>query len=506
MPPAPARVIMVQGTASGVGKSLLCTALCRIYARRGLHVRPFKAQNMSNNAAVTTTRGEIGRAQWLQAVAARAEPDVRMNPVLLKPLADTRSDVVVLGRSRPELSALPWHDRRDALWPHVTHALDGLREDADVVVVEGAGSPAETNLRRSDIVNMAVARYASSPVIVAADIDRGGAFASLFGTWSLLEPADRALVRGFLLNRFRGDASLLHPAPDDLARRTGVPVLGVVPHVRHALPEEDAMGMASGTTGDVDVAAVRLPHVANFDDLDPLAAEPGVRVRWVVAPAELRAAHAIVLPGTRNTIDDLRWLWSSGLAAAIRARAADGVPVLGICGGYQMLGTLVEDPDGIEGGGDCHGLGLLDVATTLAPDKRTCWTDARVLADLPGLPLPRGTVVRGYEIHHGVTAGTAAAWLAGEEGVVGAHRCADGRVVLGAYLHALFADDGFRGAFLALLGARASGAAWAQVLDVEIDRVADVVQAGIDVDALDGIVFGAPLVFASDRSAAPADR
>jgi adenosylcobyric acid synthase len=485
-----ARLLMVQGTASGVGKSLLCTALCRIYARRGLRVRPFKAQNMSNNAAVTTERGEIGRAQWLQALAARVEPDVRMNPVLLKPLADTRSDVVVLGRSRAELAMLPWHARRDVLWPHVTRALDALRTDADVVVIEGAGSPAETNLRRSDIVNMAVARYAAAPVILAADIDRGGAFASLFGTWSLLEEADRALVRGFLLNRFRGDAALLHPAPDDLARRTGAPVVGIVPYVRHALPEEDALGMASSAHGDVVIAAIRLPHIANFDDLDPLAAEPGVCVRWVATPAELRAAQAIVLPGTRNTIDDLRWLWSSGLGAAVRARAAEGVAVLGICGGYQMLGGLVADPHGIEAGGTCHGLGLLDVRTTLAPDKRTCRTAAHVLAEVPGLPLPRGAAVRGYEIHHGVTRGHATAWLAGEGGVLGAFRCDQGARVLGAYLHALFADDGFRAAFLAFIGARGAGGAWEARLDAEIERVADAVEAGTDFRTLDRIVFG----------------
>ena len=284
----PARTLMIQGTGSGVGKSLLTAALCRAYARRGVRVLPFKGQNMSNNAAVTASGGEIGRAQALQARAAGVEADVRMNPVLLKPLADTRSDVVVLGRSDPALAALPWHERKELLWPVVAGALDGLRAEADLVIIEGAGSPAETNLRESDIVNMAVARHAGSPVLLIADIDRGGAFASLYGTWALLEPEDRRMIRGFVLNRFRGDPALLAPAPADLERRTGVPTLGVVPWVRHDLPEEDATGLASRGAGTVTIAAVRLPHVANFDDLDPLAGEGGARVRWVDRPDALR--------------------------------------------------------------------------------------------------------------------------------------------------------------------------------------------------------------------------
>jgi len=481
-----ARVLMIQGTASGVGKSLLCTALCRIYARRGLRVRPFKAQNMSNNAAIADG-GEIGRAQALQARAACVEPDPRMNPVLLKPLADNRSDVVVMGRSRPELSTLPWHDRRAALWPSVTHALDALRLEADMVVIEGAGSPAETNLRHSDIVNMAVAHHAGAPVILAADIDRGGAFASLFGTWSLLDAADRSLVRGFLLNRFRGDASLLAPAPADLERRTNVPVLGVVPTIRHALPEEDAMGMASGGAGATTIAAVRLPHIANFDDLDPLANEPGLRVLWTVAPDDLAGAAAIILPGTRNTIADLDWLWRTGLAAAVRARALNGTPVLGICGGYQMLGNVVADPHGVEAGGECPGLGLLDVRTTLQPAKTTRWTSACITRNVPGLPLATGANVRGYQIHHGTTDGDGI-WLSGDRGMLGSAETENGVTVLGAYLHALFADDDFRAAFVALVGVAAGEDAWSDRLEHEIDRVADTVQSAIDMARLDRII------------------
>jgi adenosylcobyric acid synthase len=485
---------MIQGTASGVGKSLLCTALCRIYANRGLRVRPFKAQNMSNNAAVTDS-GEIGRAQELQARAARVEPDPRMNPVLLKPLADTRSDVVVMGTSRPDLATLPWHDRRARLWPYVTQAFAALQGEADLIVIEGAGSPAETNLRHSDIVNMAVARWAGAPVLLAADIDRGGAFASLYGTWLLLDPEDRKHVRGFLLNRFRGDAHLLAPAPADLAQRTGVPVVGVVPFVRHTLPQEDAMGMASSGTGAMTVVAIRFPHIANFDDIDPLAAEPGVRVHWTDSPADLTGASAIVLPGTRNTIHDLNWLWRTGLGAAVRAQANAGTPVLGICGGYQMLGAAVEDPHGIEAGGTCHGLGLLDVHTVMERVKETRWTDACVRCPVAGFPLSVGTTVRGYEIHHGSTrAGPdAVPWLAADHGILGATNSDGRRVVLGAYLHALFADDSFRTAFIALAGGNTNGDRWASRLETEIERVADVVQSSIDMACIDRMIeMGVP--------------
>lgn len=485
-----ARTLMVQGTASGVGKSLLSAAFCRIFARRGLRVRPFKAQNMSNNAAVTPDGAEIGRAQEVQARAARVTPDARMNPVLLKPLADTRSDVVLLGRSRPELARLRWHQRHGALWPVVAQALDSLRDEADLVVIEGAGSPAETNLRASDIVNMAVAQYAASPVLLVADIDRGGAFASLFGTWSLLDDADRSRIRGFILNRFRGDVSLLTPAPDDLAHRTGVPVLGVVPYVRHALPEEDATGLASAGRGTTVIAAVRFPHIANFDDLDPLAAEPGIHVRWTDSPDGLADVAAIVLPGTRNTLGDLRWLWRTGIATAVRARAAAATPVLGICGGYQMLGHRVDDPHHIEAGGSCDGLGLLDVATTLEPEKATRWTDAQVRASAPRLPLAAGTTVRGYEIRHGATrlGPEATAWLSRDGDVVGVLSGDADRLVLGTSLHALFTAPRFRVAFLARLGQHASARDWDARIDRELECVADTVEQSVDIAAIERII------------------
>jgi adenosylcobyric acid synthase len=472
-----APVLMVQGTASGVGKSLLSMALCRIFARRGVRVLPFKAQNMSNNAAVTVAGGEIGRAQALQARAAGVEPEARMNPVLLKPMADTRSDVVVMGRSQPELSRLHWHDRRERLWPQVTAALDGLRDEAQLVVAEGAGSPAETNLRRSDIVNMAVARYADAAVLLAADIDRGGAFASLYGTWSLLPPEDRRCFRGFILNRFRGDATLLSPAPQDLEKLTGVPTVGVVPYTRHRLPEEDAFGLEAGGGEGLQIVAVRLPHLANFDDLDPLAAEPGVVVRWTDRPEGLEGAAAIVIPGTRNTLADLRWLWESGLGAALRTRAAAGVPVVGLCGGYQMLGASVSDPHGIEAGGSCAGLALLAAETVLEAGKTTRLGSALVLAAGPFRALA-GSAMQGYEIHHGrtVPAGADLAWIASDGEPLGA-ACG---AAWGTYLHGVFNNDDLRGAWLGQLRGSAHVEGWEARLDREIDRVADQVEAGLE--------------------------
>lgn len=486
MPESRAPTIMVQGTGSGVGKSFLTAALARIYARRGLRVLPFKAQNMSNNAAVTADGGEIGRAQALQARAAGVEPDVRMNPVLLKPLADTRSDVVVLGRSDPGISSISRRHRRKRLWPVVARALDQLRAEADLVIIEGAGSPAETNLRAGDLVNMAVARHARAPVLLVADIDRGGAFAALYGTWALLCPADRATLRGFVLNRFRGDASLLAPAPDELEGRTGVPTFGVVPFVPHGLPEEDAASWRAVGTGSTIVAAVRLPHVANLDDLDPLAAEPELCVRWVDHPDALRDAAAIVIPGTRNTVADLRWLLETGLGAAIRVRHEARVPVVGLCGGYQMLGGWVEDASGVDGGGRVQGLGLLEIETEMTSVKTVRRTSAEVHDDGGPFTALDGACLAGYEIHHGRTSvrGDARPWLYAGADPIGAYA----GTAWGAYLHGLFHNDVLRMEFLTSLGARSDGQAFEAHLDREIDRVADVVEGSLDMAAMDAII------------------
>ncbi|MEX2285216.1 MAG: cobyric acid synthase [Gemmatimonadota bacterium] len=480
-----APTLMIQGTASGVGKSILTAAFCRIFARQGMRVLPFKAQNMSNNAAVTAEGGEIGRAQALQARAAGVTPHVLMNPVLLKPMADQRSDVVLLGRSRPDLRELPWHERKTVLWSQVADSLDTLRSSADLVVIEGAGSPAETNLRASDIVNMAVAHHAVATVLLVADIDRGGAFAALYGTWALLEPNDRARIRGFILNRFRGDAGLLAPAPDDLERATGIPTLGVVPFVRHDLPDEDAFGMRSRNGGAIRVAAVRFPHIANFDDLDPIAREPASSVHWTQDAGAIHNAHAIVLPGTRNSVADLQWLWESGLAAVIRARAAAGIPVVGLCGGYQMLGTTIRDPNQIEGGGSCAGLGLLDGETELMAVKHT----RAVTALATRLPFLSDQPMRlsGYEIHHGETTTDRHTCMTVEDKPIGS--CKDN--VWGAYLHGIFDNDAFRAAWLGSLGGAASALRWTEHIDRELDRLADAVCGSVDLHRICSLIWPA---------------
>ncbi len=494
----PAPVLMVQGTTSGAGKSLLTAALCRILHRRGVAVAPFKAQNMSNNAAVTVEGGEIGRAQALQARAAGVEPQVRMNPILLKPLADTRSEVVVLGKGRPELSALPWRERRHLLWPPVVESLASLRRDFQVVVVEGAGSPAEINLRESDIVNMAVARHTDAAVLLVTDIDRGGAFATLFGTWALLDDEDRRTIRGFILNRFRGDASLLEPAPRLLEERTGVPTVGVVPWMRHLLPEEDGGPRLewSRSPDSWRIGVLRFPHLANADDLDPLRAEPEVEVVWVSELSDLFGLDAVLLPGSRNTLGDLAWLHRTGLGHGLKGLHQAGTPLVGICAGYQMMGRAIRDPEGLEEGGVLPGLDILPLDTTLAREKDTRLTRGRVGPGAHLFAELMGEEVAGYEIHHGRTRlleDSGKTHLSASAGVV--PWLVDGRRALGhasgrtwgGYLHGVMENPGLRNAWLTSLGIRPaeeSSGPWQHRVDRELDRVADGVQAGLQMDRI----------------------
>ena len=407
-----ARAVMVLGTTSGAGKSWLATALCRWYARQGLKVAPFKAQNMSNNARVVPAEGgrlgEIGSAQYFQALAARATPEVRMNPVLLKPESETSSQIVVLGRVRVDLAAVPWRERSERLWPLARDALDALKIENDLIVIEGAGSPAEINLHTSDYVNMRTALHARAACLLVTDIDRGGAFAHLYGTHQLLSAEERALIRGYVLNRFRGDAALLAPGPQQLQQLTGVPTVAVLPMWRgHGLPEEDGVfdDAASGTRGGVHVAVVAFPQVSNLDEFQPIRHCPGVRLTWARSVAELDGADWIVLPGSKLTGSDLAWLRATGLFGAVQRHAERGGRVLGICGGLQMLGHKLFDPHHVEGhaGGDSDGLALLPIDTHFEPEKSLRRTRARFDALNGEWALLAEQVFNGYEIRCGHT-------------------------------------------------------------------------------------------------------
>jgi adenosylcobyric acid synthase len=470
------RVLMVQGTASSVGKSTLVAGLCRIFAREGWRVAPFKAQNMALNSAVTADGGEIGRSTAVQAAAAGVEPTVDMNPILLKPEAEARSQLIVRGRVVGRLSAAEYYrdaERRRHLFAVVTESLDRLRAAHDLVVIEGAGSPAELNLTRGDLVNMAVARHARAPVLLVADIDRGGVFAALIGTVQLLPPEERALLAGLVVNRFRGDAALFADGVRILEERTGLPVLGVIPFLpRLGLAEEDSTALdrpaepAGDGPGVVDVVAVRYPRISNFDDLDPLAAEPGVRVRFVADAAEFGRPDLIVLPGSKSTIADLAWLRETGLAAAALTRAAAGAPVIGLCGGFQMMGHVIRDPLRAESDQEAMaGLGLLPVETTFAADKATHQVAGHIRAEAARglLAGAGGAPIEGYEIHLGETAGLGPRLADLRRRDTGA-AVADGALSwdgrrLGTYVHGLLHNPAVRSAVLAAVGSRAGGRA-----------------------------------------------
>ncbi len=475
---------MIQGCTSHAGKSYLTAAICRILSNQGVRVAPFKAQNMSNNAGVTRDGLEMGRAQIVQATAARVEPEARMNPVLLKPEADTRSQVVVLGEANLELSKLPWRERKAHLWETVCESLHSLMTDFEVVVIEGAGSPAEVNLRASDIVNMSVALEVNARVLLVSDIDRGGSFAHLLGTWHCLSPDERALLGGFILNRFRGDASLLAPAPAWLEAQTGVPTLGVVPMLDIPLPEEDGVSLETKTRDSRDsfvadgfVAIARLPRVSNLDEFAPL----GNLTRWISQPAELEGANAIIIPGSKSTVADLEWLRATGLAGAISRLARQGVPVLGVCGGLQMLGTRVRDPHGIESGGDVNGLSLLDLQTIMEPQKITTRTIAH--------DLETHTRLNGYEIHAGRTmaAQTLTVTLENDSGHAIGWRHGN---VRGVYVHGLLENPAYLEAFLNRAGLKSPGSL--ETLDARLDAIASRVKASLAWDRIENLIRETP--------------
>ena len=490
---------MIQGTGSGVGKSILTAGLCRLLARAGYRVAPFKSQNMALNAAVTPDGREIGRAQAAQAEAAGLEPSVDMNPILLKPEGENRSQVVVAGVPRAVVDFKEYGRLRAELFPVVEASLDRLRRAYEVVVIEGAGSPAEINLADGEIVNMRIARLAEAPVVLAGDIDRGGVFAAFVGTLALLEPEDRHRIEAFVINKFRGDPSLLTSGLEILARRTGRPVLGVVPWIEDiGVAAEDSLdldGRRGRAGADIDVAVVRLPMIANFDDFEPLAGEPRVAVRFVRRPDDLAPADVVVLPGSKSTIADLAWLRDTGLAEAIVGVAAGGRPVLGICGGYQMLGHTLRDPLGIEStAGEASGLGLLNAVTSFAPAKTTVRVRARVEASMGLFAAASGSALSAYEIHMGATDTREAsrpftvtrrhgATVDEADGAMNARG-----TVVGTYLHGLFTNDTVRRALLIHLAERkglAPDPRWGRPVGPDrYDRLADVVRGAIDLALL----------------------
>ncbi len=479
--------LMFQGTCSNAGKSILTAALCRILLQDGLSVAPFKSQNMSLNSFVTRNGEEMGRAQVVQAQAARLEADVRMNPVLIKPNSDTGSQIIVMGRPVGNMNVANYLEYKPKAFLAATRAFDALAAEHDVIIMEGAGSPAEVNLKHHDIVNMPMARYAGAKVLLVGDIDRGGVFASLLGTMEILDSWERELLCGFVINRFRGDKSLLDDALAFTEKRTGKPVLGVIDFIPElGLPEEDSVGFKNGIYDGrrsqekvVEIALIDLPHIANFTDIEPFLAEPDVCLRIVRTADDLGTPAAVILPGSKNVAADLAWLKHSGLAAKISALGRNNTPIIGICGGFQMLGRLVQDPLGLESARKCiNGLGFLDLETVLAPDK--------TLTRQQGTHRLSGLAVRGYEIHHGQTVSSHPPLLHFSDGRTCGVSSDDG-LIWGAYLHGIFDDDHFRRWFLDGLRQRQGLDPMGRVcapydLEPAFDRLADTVRAQLDLE------------------------
>jgi len=450
-----AKSIMIQGTMSGVGKSLLAAGLCRVFRQDGLRVAPFKSQNMALNSFITREGLEIGRAQAVQAEACGLEPSYAMNPLLLKPTSDAGSQVIVNGEVYGSCTAEEYYAMKHRLWPHVLDAYRKLDAEYDLIVVEGAGSPAEINLKAGDFVNMGLAKRLDIPVLLAGDIDRGGVFAQLVGTLALLEQDERALVKATVVNKFRGDLKILLPGLKQLEELTGLPVAGVVPWTPLDIDDEDSLSDRLDrrrSSSLLDVAVIRLPRLSNFSDFSALDAADGVGVRYVERANELGAPDLVIIPGTKNTIADMKWMRACGLEAAVKKLAASGAPVIGICGGYQMLGLDIVDEEGVEGGGSIAGMGLLPVVTRFRPEKRRTRTTAQALHVKGVFAALSGAALEGYEIHCGTTCRSGAeALLRLEDGVLDG--CQNGSVY-GCYLHGFFDSEPCRRAVLGALAQR----------------------------------------------------
>ena len=482
-----AKCIMVQGTMSGAGKSLLCTALCRIFAQDGYKVAPFKSQNMALNSFVTRAGLEMGRAQVVQAQAAGVEPDVRMNPILLKPSSDVGSQVIVNGEVRGDMPARVYFRQKKALIPEILRAYESLAQEYDILVIEGAGSPAEINLKADDIVNMGLAKLVDAPVLLVGDIDRGGVFAQLYGTVALLEADERARICGLIINKFRGDVEILRPGLAMLEEKTHLPVLGVVPYTRADIEDEDSLSerlQSSKAVKPLDAAVVRLPHISNFTDFMPLEQHPLLGVRYVQNVRELGSPDLIILPGTKNTVADLLWLRQCGLETAVQKLAKRGTPILGVCGGYQMLGRTLDDALGSESGQPqtLRGLALLPTDTVFTAEKHRAQVSATAAAPLAGASLT------GYEIHTGRTAVQGNPFCTQEDGTP--EGCVQG-TVFGTYLHGLF-DSGELTEKLAAYLCRQKGLCPEAAAPISMERyraqqfdlLADSVRAALDLPAV----------------------
>ncbi len=503
-----AKTLMIVGTMSSAGKSLLVTGLCRIYARKGIRVAPFKSQNMSNNAAVCADGSEIGRAQYTQAIACGLKPTAMMNPILLKPEANSRSQVIVMGKAYARLSARNYYKYKKELWKVATKTLDDLCKDFDLVIIEGAGSPVELNLKKGDIVNMNLAKYAEAPVLLAGDIDRGGIFPQLLGTLWLLEPEERKMIKGLIVNKFRGDITLFKDGITILEEKGGVPVIGVVPYVSHNIPEEDSVAIeaqnilkAGDIDNDIDIAVIRLPRISNFDDFDPLKNEPDVRIRYIERPEQIGNPSAIILPGTKSTIPDLIFLHKTGMVKAIQEYRKQGGVVVGICGGYQMMGKTIRDPENIESAQkEVNGLGLIPTETTFKNEKTTHQIKALIKSDVSWLADIKNKAVTGYEIHMGTTKMKDSKSFykpllqienrSGEKvSVMDGIMQRDGRV-WGCYIHGIFKNDSFRHAWLKSLGSQYIGQikSFNESLDESFDELADVMETALDMDFIDKLI------------------
>ncbi len=494
-----AKAIMVQGTMSNVGKSLLAAGLCRIFKQDGYRVAPFKSQNMALNSFITKEGLEMGRAQVMQAEAAGIEPSVYMNPILLKPTNDTGSQVIVNGEVLGNYSAREYFAFKKTLIPGIMEAYDKLAADNDIIVIEGAGSPAEINLKQDDIVNMGMAKMAGAPVLLAGDIDRGGVFAQLIGTVQLLEPDEQSMVKGLIINKFRGDKSILDPGIAMLEQRSGIPVVGTVPYTRLELDDEDSLTdrfTAGREMKAVDIAVIRLPRISNFTDFNPFEMIPGVSLRYVSSIAQLKAPDMIILPGTKNTMGDLKWLRQSGLESVVKKAAAAGTAVFGICGGFQMLGRTLSDPLGVEEGGSMNGLGLLPMDTVFAGEK----TRTRVKGSITGgtgvFSGINGTEIEGYEIHMGVSTLTEGQSLtrlqseykaAAEEKPDGAS-CGN---IGGSYVHGIFDREEAAVGIVKALGTAkgldmsdSSGVDFTAFKQTQYDLLADVMRRHMDMEQI----------------------